>query len=130
MTLDSNMTVPDFQQYPWKPCLIKYKLYINFFLSLNFSLSFAVPLRKCLVHFLFIRTNRETYRNKHLSFQKKDGITHICFIRLRFQGYHCKLGIVIPAWRVTWNYAYSPFKIRNKLKLFNYLNLKQTMFVG
>ena len=29
--------------------------------------------------------------------------------RYRFQGYRCKSGIAIFAWRVTWNYAYSPF---------------------
>ena len=32
-------------------------------------------------------------------------------IRLRFQGYRCKSGIVIFALRVTWNYAYSPYKL-------------------
>ena len=27
------------------------------------------------------------------------------------KGYHCKSGITIFAWKVTWNYAYSPFNI-------------------
>ena len=31
-------------------------------------------------------------------------------ITQRFQGNRCKLDIVNFAWRVTWNYAYSPFK--------------------
>ena len=27
-----------------------------------------------------------------------------------FEGFRCKLDIGIFAWRVTWNYAYNPFK--------------------
>ena len=30
----------------------------------------------------------------------------------RFKGYRCKSGIALFAWRVTLNYAYSPFKRR------------------
>ena len=30
-------------------------------------------------------------------------------IRQRFQAYRCESGIAIFAWRVPWNYAYSPF---------------------
>ena len=30
---------------------------------------------------------------------------------LRFQGYRCKSGIAIFAWRITWKFGYSPFKI-------------------
>ena len=32
-------------------------------------------------------------------------------IKQSFQGYRFKSGIVIFAWRVSWNYAYSPFNI-------------------
>jgi len=35
-------------------------------------------------------------------------------IRERFQGYWCKFGIAIYAWRVTWNYVYRPFKNWNR----------------
>ena len=38
--------------------------------------------------------------------QRNVNILHL-LIRSRFQGYHCKLGIAILAWRITWNYAYS-----------------------
>ena len=31
-------------------------------------------------------------------------------IRYRFQGFHSESCVVIFAWKVTWNYAYSPFK--------------------
>ena len=30
--------------------------------------------------------------------------------KTKLQGYHCKSGIAIFAWRVTLNYAHSPFK--------------------
>ena len=55
--------------------------------------------------FLYILLNKRMniFRNK------KRTISSTFFIRLRFQGYCCKSGIVI-AWRVTLKYAYSPFK--------------------
>ena len=48
--------------------------------------------------------NGETYRNKHFSSQKNDGIFHI------FKVSRVPSGIAIFAFRVNWNYAYSPFK--------------------
>ena len=41
----------------------------------------------------------------------------------RFKGYRCESGTAIFAWRITWNYAYSPFKTKTtkviiKLKIF------------
>ena len=35
----------------------------------------------------------------------------------RFQGYCCESGIALFAWRVTWNYAYSPFKLEIRVPL-------------
>ena len=84
-----------------------YELGIHAFVSLNCFFSIAVSLWKWLAHFLLIRSNGETRRNKHFSRLKNFWI----FIRLRFQGYRCKSGIVIFAFRVTWNYAYSPYKL-------------------
>ena len=49
--------------------------------------------------------NGETYRNKHFSSQKNDGIFHI------FKVSRVPSGIAIFAFRVNWNYAYSPFKL-------------------
>ena len=40
---------------------------------------------------------------------RSNGATHE--FRLRFQRYLCKSDIAILAWKVTWNYAYSPFNI-------------------
>ena len=73
------------QRWQCPICLIKYKLDINVFVSLNCSFSFAVSLRKWLEHSLFIRSNGETRRNKYFMI------------------------IAIFAWRVTLNYAYSLF---------------------
>ena len=41
---------------------------------------------------------------------RKTTISSTTFTRLRFQGYRSESDIAIFAWRVTWNYAYSPFK--------------------
>ena len=49
--------------------------------------------------------NGETYRNKHFSSQKNDGVFHI------FKVSRVPSGIAIFAFRVNWNYAYSPFKL-------------------
>ena len=38
-------------------------------------------------------------------------------IKLRFQGYRCKSGIVIFPWRVTLNYANSPFNHKTVKKV-------------
>ena len=88
--------------YLWKLFLIKYDLDIHVFLSLNvyFYLRFLCESDLRNAHFLFIRSNEETPND--------DGIFDI-FIRLRFQGYRCESGIAIFAWRVIWDYAYSPF---------------------
>ena len=40
---------------------------------------------------------------------RKTTLSSTFLIRWRYQGYRCKTSIVIVAWRVTWNYAYSPF---------------------
>ena len=51
-------------------------------------------------------------RNKNKQFEEtKTWISISYLIRKSFQGYHCKSGIAIFAWRVTWNYAYSPFYV-------------------
>ena len=66
----------------------------------NCSISFAVSLRKWLVHFLFIFSNRETFR--------KTTVSSTFLIKLK--GAIEYKNIVIIAWMFTWNYAYSPFK--------------------
>ena len=54
--------MPDFQRYPEKLFLIKYKSDSNVFVSLNCLFLFAVSLQKWLVHFLFLRCNGLTQR--------------------------------------------------------------------
>ena len=85
------------QWQPSKLCLIKYELemHILFVQTVYFNLGFlCVPwVPEYLAHFLILSTNGEIHRTKLLS----------------FQGYRCKWGIALLAWKVTWNYAYSPF---------------------
>jgi len=38
-------------------------------------------------------------------------------IRERFQGYRCESGFAILAWRVSWNYTYSPFNKKTDYNL-------------
>ena len=87
---------------------------INVFVSLNCLFSFAVSPRKWLAYFLFIRSNGWTLRNKHLSSQINDGFFHlfhqIKVSRIPLYVGHCH----VFAWRVTWNYAYSAFNIRER----------------
>ena len=52
-----------------------------------------------------------------------------------FKGYRCESGIAIFAWRITWNYAYSPFKTKTtkviiKLKTFKTHFLKFVSFIN
>ena len=93
------------------------------FLYLQTVFSFAGSLRKWLAHFLLIRSKGDTYRIKHFSSQEID-ISCTFLMRLRLQGYRCKSGIAIFAWRVTRNYAYSIFKhaVKERIKIFFYLN--------
>ena len=108
------MAMPDLQRYPGQLCLIKYELDINVFVSLNCLYLFAVSLRKWFAYFLLKRSNWETRRINIFSSHVNDDIFHI-LIRLKSQRYPCKSGIAIFAQRVTWNYAYSPFKgLKNK----------------
>ena len=39
--------------------------------------------------------------------RRKTTVSFTFFMRLRFQGYCCKSGIAIFAWRIYWNYAYT-----------------------
>ena len=54
---------------------------------------------------------RETVNESlDINSEQKTLISNSYSIRQRFQGYRCKSGIVIFTWRLTWNYADSPFK--------------------
>ena len=101
MTLHVKMAMPDSQRYPKRRCLIKYELDMTRLFLCGFS-------AKVICAFLAYKKQWRNYHNKTLFEPGIDGIFHI-FIR-RFQGYRCKSGITILAWRVTWFYAYSPFK--------------------
>ena len=60
-----------------------------------------------LVRFLLIRSHGESHRYDTFRVRKKI-VSFTFFIRVRFQ--RCKSGIDIFAWKVTYNYAYIPFK--------------------
>ena len=70
-----------------------------------------------LAHFLLIRNNGEIHRNKHSLSQKNNVFFSTFLFSLKFQGYRCKSGIAILAWRVAKNYAYSPWKKRKRYYL-------------
>ena len=81
----------------WKVCIIwvlRFRYYKIGICGKN-----SIPL-------LFLRTNVKS-QSKHISGQKNVGIFH-SFDQI--QGYRCESAIAIFALRVTWNYAYSPFK--------------------
>ena len=66
---------------------------------------FAFSLRKWLV--LYETTEKLTEINT--LWVRNTTILSTFLIRIRCQGFRNKKGICIFAWRVTWNYAYSPF---------------------
>ena len=86
----NKMPMPDLQQYSWK-------LYFINFLHC-FSWSRNVPVNKnSQIKAIPQRTHKLKLTVK--------------INRSSFWGYHCKSDVVIFAWRVTWNYAFSPFSI-------------------
>ena len=101
------------QWQPSKLCLIKYELdmHILFVQTVYFNLGFlCVPwVPEYLAHFLILSTNGEIHRTKLLS----------------FQGYRCKWGIALFAWKVTWNYAYSSFNGICRFSLFFRLSMEK-----
>ena len=100
---------------PWKLFLINYKFDFNVFLFLQLF-SIAGSLQKWPAHSLFLRSNVESYRNKHFSSQVNDSSLYI-FIRINVDWYRCKFGIAIFARGVTENTA-----------LYSHLNFKSAAF--
>ena len=94
---------------------------VTFRMIINFSKHFLFnsPLKL----FIFVCLLKEIEKSSELkTFRvRKTIVSSKFFIRLRFQGYHCKSGIVIFAWQETQHYAYSaysPFKSANyRIKL-------------
>ena len=78
----------------------------------NCSFWFVLTLQKWLTQFLLIRYNGEIHRIKNFLSQKND-VSSTLLIRLRFQGYRCKSGTEIFAWRVM--KAYTPFNMNKFL---------------
>ena len=68
-----QLAMADLQRYPWKLRRIKYALSVSMFLLFLVCFNFRFI---CFVHFLFIGSNGETHRNKHLSSQENVGIFH------------------------------------------------------
>ena len=61
--------------------------------------------KKCASHF------RRKTANENKTFKKTETwISNSYLIRQRFKGCCCKSGSVMFEWRITWNYAYRPFK--------------------
>ena len=96
------MAIPDLQQYQLEIFVLdKHELDINVncFFKLYICCYFLIS--------CFICNNGETRRNKNFSSQKSDGIFIFDQIKVSMV-VRCKSGIAIFAWRVPWNYAYSP----------------------
>ena len=66
--------------------------------------------KKCESHI-----RRET-ASENIHFKEKNGYVISTYSWKKVVGYHCTSGIVIFAWRITWNYAYSPFKVFHFIK--------------
>ena len=86
-----SKTLPD-QALMRYQCFCFHKLFI-------FICRFSVK-----VNSVFLVYEKQPHRNPRVT------VSSTILIRLRFYRYRCKLRIVIFAWRITWNYAYSPFK--------------------
>ena len=76
----------------------------------NISASFSIAsskqgMRKSISHGESANVNNSLKKTKSL-------ISNSFLTRQSFQGHRCKSGIAIFAWRLTWNYAYSPFSIK------------------
>ena len=101
--------MPDLQQYPWNLNLLKNEKDIVVFLTRNVFIFWVSPLllkiKKCASRF-----RKETATENKQFKENKNMISYLLLIGQWFQGYHCKSGIVIFSWRVTDNYASSPFK--------------------
>ena len=90
-------------------------IFQNGFLVETDKLNFKLPSKalsgqvwfryQCFCFLKLFIFNGETYRIKHFSSQKNDSIFHI------FKVSRVPSGIAIFAFRVNWNYAYSPFKL-------------------
>ena len=98
------MPIPDSQWYSLELCL-KISMYkISMFLFLKISVFYPCFLQKPLVHFYCGKTCKE-YQNETLLILEKTTI-----LSTLFQEHHCESNIPTFARKVTWNYAYSPFK--------------------
>ena len=112
-----NYTFPFKRNFKW-PSMQRWKcpIYNGTLMHVNFvylicSFWFVLTLQKWLTQFL-IRYNGEIHRNKNFLSQKND-VSSTLLIRLRFQGYRCKSGTEIFAWRVM--KAYTPFNMNKFL---------------
>ena len=103
MTLHAKMAIPKKQRYSLNLCLIwiTYQCF-RFFNLFIFICDFYAK----ATFVLFLRSNVETNGNKRFSSHENHGISST----LGLLGYHCKSGVAIFAWRVTWKYANIPFK--------------------
>ena len=75
-----------------------------------FPINFCLKMRKDRYSETKMKSFTIPQKNKQLK-ETKTCISNSYLIRQSFQGYRCKSGIDIFAWRVIWNYAYSLFKI-------------------
>ena len=93
------MAMSDWPRYSWNNNLIKN---VEKCLFLWVSPMLLIT-KECTSH-----VRRWTINENEHSKETKTLIFYSYLFRQSFQVWRCKLGIAIFAWRVTWNYAYSP----------------------
>ena len=109
MTLHAKITMPDSHWYPWNLNLSKMWKIPSFFWLEKCLFQRVSPLllisKNCTNHF-----RRETSIENKKFWETKTWIFNLFWIGQNVQGYLCKSGMAIFAWRVTWNYPDSLFK--------------------
>ena len=91
-----------------------YRLQLNSFVWSSMIETLMLQFRKLVIfNFNFSRelSKWNTFKPRKIT------ISYKLFIKYQFQGYRFEMGIAIFAKRVPWNFAYSPFKLKFKLRL-------------
>ena len=105
MTLHAKMVIPDLHcTFDQKRKILSCLWYCRVYECLR------CEFLHCFLKSMEVNLRKET-TNKNLQFKETKSLIYNSYlIRQSFQGYRCKSGIYIFAWRVTWNYASNPLK--------------------
>ena len=110
MDFHSNMPMSDSELYPCnRNLIVNVEENVGFLTRklLNSNISLLLLISKKYAS----QFRRETANENQNFIGTKTWIYNSYLIKQSSQGYRCESGIAIFAWRVTWNYAYGPFKM-------------------